>query len=281
MPSLEHRRQMSSFLRARRAALSPSEVGLPPGGRRLVKGLRREEVALLADVGLTWYTWLEQGRDIRISGAVARRVSRALRLEASDEAYFMQLAGVAAPTSGPGTAADSALVRAALDTYRAPACVLDPLFNLVAVNRLMERVYQIPPGEGRFARNQLWQFFTNPARIALYADYEEAAPHIVRSFRLSSACRIGDPEYSALIAALQESSPYFARLWSDQRAEADGPFLLRMSHPECGPLSVRWMQLPLPGSGDGMVVLLVADDEHTGRCFAAFAQERDAEGPSA
>ena len=245
-----------------------------------MSGLRREEVALLAEVGLTWYTWLEQGRDIRISAEVARRISSALRLDASDESYFLQLAGLSASTPSRTSTIDAPLLRAALDAYAAPACVLDPLLNLVAANLVMERIYGAPADRHRYAGNQLWQFFTNPARQALYARYEEAAPHMVRSFRLCSASRIGEPEYSGLVAEVQQRSPTFAHLWSSQDAEPPLSPDIRMQHAECGTLSVRPMSLPLPDSAGATMVLLVAGDEHTSDCFAGIAQQvaRRAEG---
>ena len=95
---MQHSRQrteLKAFLRSRRAALAPEAVGLPRGGRRLTPGLRREEVAALAEVGLTWYTWLEQGRAINVSAAALARIARALRLDATDEAYLFSLAGLA------------------------------------------------------------------------------------------------------------------------------------------------------------------------------------------
>jgi transcriptional regulator with XRE-family HTH domain len=87
------RGELKAFLRARRAELSPEAVGLRSGTRRLTPGLRREEVASLAEVGLTWYTWLEQGRNINVSPEVLGRVAAALRLSQSDKTYFFELAG--------------------------------------------------------------------------------------------------------------------------------------------------------------------------------------------
>src|SRR5262245_34905683 len=89
----KRRAELGVFLRLRRAAVAPESAGIPRGKRRLTPGLRREEVALLADVGVTWYTWLEQGRPINVSPATLRRVSRALQLTVSDEGYLFTLAG--------------------------------------------------------------------------------------------------------------------------------------------------------------------------------------------
>ena len=88
------RNELKAFLRTRRAMLTPEAVGLPRGTRRLTPGLRREEVATLADVGLTWYTWLEQGRDINVSAAALTRIARALSLSATDETYLFSLMGL-------------------------------------------------------------------------------------------------------------------------------------------------------------------------------------------
>lgn len=231
---------------------------------------------MLAEVGLTWYTWLEQGRDIRISAAVAQRIAAALRLDAADEAYFKQLAGVTTPAAAQVSGIDAPLLRAALETYAAPACVLDPLLNLLAANRVMEHVYGAPvEGEG-YASNQLWQFFTNPTRQALYSRYDETAPHIVRSFRLSSACRIGDPEYAGLISEVQHLSPTFARLWSGQTGDGPAGGQIEMQHAECGDLCVRPLHLPLPDGAGATVVLLVAGDERTNQCFSRISRDLEA-----
>src|SRR2546428_14011841 len=92
---LEHgaRQQLSEFLKTRRARLSPADVGLPLGNGRRIRGLRREEVASLAGVGLTWYTWFEQGREIRVSPDFLENVSRALRLSSAERQHLYVLTG--------------------------------------------------------------------------------------------------------------------------------------------------------------------------------------------
>src|SRR3989442_1726471 len=98
------RGELSEFLKSRRARISPATVGLPNGRRRRTPGLRREEVADLAGVGLTWYTWLEQGRDIRVSSEVLAAVARALRLETPERGHLFRLAGHARPPAEPADA---------------------------------------------------------------------------------------------------------------------------------------------------------------------------------
>ncbi|MEV4500352.1 helix-turn-helix transcriptional regulator, partial [Micromonospora arborensis] len=93
--SADHRRaELRDFLRSRRERVSPADVGMPGGGRRRTPGLRREEVAVLAGVGVSWYTWLEQGRDINVSEDVLDAIGRTLRLEAVERAHLYRLAGL-------------------------------------------------------------------------------------------------------------------------------------------------------------------------------------------
>src|SRR5882724_6384985 len=91
------RRELSQFLKTRRARLAPADVGLPPGDGRRIRGLRREEVAVLAGVGLTWYTWLEQGREIQVSTAFLENIVRALKLDHAERMHLFTLAQRRAP----------------------------------------------------------------------------------------------------------------------------------------------------------------------------------------
>src|SRR5207302_6142370 len=97
-----HRAELADFLRKRRASIRPDEVGLPNGGRRRTPGLRREEVALLAGVGTTWYTWLEQGRDVRASQEVLEALAQALQLTPAERTHLLVLGrGQEAPAVSP------------------------------------------------------------------------------------------------------------------------------------------------------------------------------------
>src|SRR5436190_20684268 len=131
------RRELADFLRSRRERISPELVGLPAGGRRRTPGLRREEVAQLAGVGVTWYTWLEQGRPIRPSESVLGAIATALRLDPSERAHLLTLAGIAPPDhlavrqpppADPGTER----VLAALEPY--PAIVVAARHSYIAWN---------------------------------------------------------------------------------------------------------------------------------------------------
>src|SRR5947209_19884700 len=103
--------ELSQFLKSRRARISPTTLGLPSGRRRRTPGLRREEVAELAGVGLTWYTWLEQGRDIRVSRQVLTAIARVLQLEPAERAHLFRLAGHVPQESAAGGASTAARQR--------------------------------------------------------------------------------------------------------------------------------------------------------------------------
>src|SRR5438477_4898166 len=139
------RRELASFLRARREGLQPEEVGLPRRGRRRVKGLRRHEVADLAAVSDTWYTWLEQGRNINVSAHLLDAVTRALRLDEDAWRYVRRLAGVPVidPKPSPNEASEE-LRGLVEDMLPSPACLTTGPFDFLAWNRAYAEVFGDP-----------------------------------------------------------------------------------------------------------------------------------------
>jgi transcriptional regulator with XRE-family HTH domain len=209
------RTELADFLRTRRERLTPDDVGLPAGGRRRTPGLRREEVALLAGVGVTWYTWLEQGRDINASVQVLDAIARTLRMDSQERWHLFQLAGVTVvgPTSQcDGVDPAGQLVLDQLDPL--PAAVLSPRYEILAYNRaynaLAGDLDAIAPGE----RNQLWLFFTHPHWLDLcVGNRAEAAAHLVGTMRASMTDHLDDPLWTSLVRRLREASPEFEALW--------------------------------------------------------------------
>jgi len=135
-PDEMRRRELSGFLRSRRERLTPLQAGLPANGRRRTPGLRREEVAQLAGVGVTWYTWLEQGRDIKVSTQVLEAISRTLMLDHDERVHLYTLAGSAEVPMGPDCAELTPAVRTMLDQFVPfPACVQNGKYDLLAWNR--------------------------------------------------------------------------------------------------------------------------------------------------
>src|SRR5271166_4946470 len=157
------RDELAKFLRARRAALQPEMFGFSSGKRRRTPGLRREEVASLALVGVTWYTWLEQGRDIRVSAGVLDRTAKALRLSPSDTTYLFVLAGYVRPETDASTSQVDARLQQIIDGFTAgPAMISNGRFDCVAFNHLADIIYQWDAYKGPFARNFLWRSFMDP-----------------------------------------------------------------------------------------------------------------------
>src|SRR6516225_9954802 len=141
--TLERRRALGAFLMARRARLCPTALGLPVAGRRRTPGLRREEVAQLAGLSVTWYTWIEQGRDVSVSPAALARLARTLQLSGAERTYLFDLAGKRDPAGpAPALAPEApAALEAAVQAIAAPAYVLDRQCNAVAWNALASRLF--------------------------------------------------------------------------------------------------------------------------------------------
>nr|WP_242001718.1 helix-turn-helix domain-containing protein [Kribbella steppae] len=155
---MARREELREFLRARRAAVSPGEVGLPDVGKRRTPGLRREEVASLAGVGVSWYTWLEQGRDINVSGEVLDAISKALRLSEPERSHLYLLAGLNPPVRSATVGAVTEELRRLVDAWSPrPAILRDQYWNLLAINDATRTVF----GYDDTDHNCLISFFTN------------------------------------------------------------------------------------------------------------------------
>jgi transcriptional regulator with XRE-family HTH domain len=180
------RAELSDFLKSRRARIAASSVGLPHRARRRTPGLRREEVADLAGVGVTWYTWLEQGRDIRVSPEVLAGIARALQLEPAERAHLFRLAGHEPPASEPAAAVISPRLQHVLDCWDPfPGHVTGRRRDVLAWNRASELINgwsRLP--EDR--RNILWFTFQVPSTRRLLLDWEHEAVLSVAALRAES-----------------------------------------------------------------------------------------------
>jgi transcriptional regulator with XRE-family HTH domain len=208
---MPRRVELSRFLRSRRARVRPEEVGLSAGGRRRTPGLRREEVALLADVGVSWYTWLEQGRDIHVSEPLLERLARALRLTPTERAHLFELAHgrpAARPVISPGTV--SGTLQRVIDAHPFPALVSTRRWDVLAWNEpavILYGDFGLLPIE---QRNGLWSMFMNPERRARMPGWENDARRAVAGFRLDAARAAERTEFDALAAELTRISPEWA-----------------------------------------------------------------------
>jgi transcriptional regulator with XRE-family HTH domain len=233
------REELADFLRRRRASLTPEDVGLPNGGRRRTPGLRREEVAMLAGVGTTWYTWLEQGRDVRASLDVLEALSAALQLTPAERSHLILLGrGEEAPACKPPAERVSPTLRRLVENLGPTAAyVLGRRWDYLAWNRAACALFGDFGSIPRPARNHLWLLFMDPARRAMLGDWDRTARLAAAKFRADSARHLGDPSFAELIHALRQSSPEFCKAWKRHEVARAGEGRKELQHPVHGTLT--------------------------------------------
>jgi transcriptional regulator with XRE-family HTH domain len=214
--SLERtRKELSEFLRRHRERLMPADVGLPSSGRRRTAGLRREEVAALAGVGITWYTWLEQGREIGVSEDFLLRLAKILKLDDAECCHLFLLAHQRPP---PPEAyhwpSVSPLVQQMMDELvMRPAYVTNLRWDVVAWNAAADRLFDFS-GKEPSGRNVLRMVFTDPDLRRHLPSWRSDAPRLMESFRRDLALVPDDPAMLSLVEDLKKLSPDFRRWWS-------------------------------------------------------------------
>ncbi|MGH3904790.1 MAG: helix-turn-helix transcriptional regulator [Pseudonocardiaceae bacterium] len=242
----KRRGEMSDFLRSRREQLVRSDFGLPPLSRARVLGLRREEISYLSGVSVTWYTWLEQGRDINPSRQVLDAVARTLRLSSPEHSYLLSLAGYSPRQATPGPSAPSmpAHVQRLLDALdRFPAYAITADWSIVGWNAAYEGLYPNVASVAVEDRNLLWLVFTDPYVRELLPDWEMTSRRFLAEFRAEAGPRLGEPRICDLIRRLTSVSDAFRLGWD---SHAVGGFASReriFRHPEAGELRFEHHQL--------------------------------------
>lgn len=260
------REELSDFLRSRRAAVTPEEVGLRSTGRRRTPGLRREEVAELADVGLSWYTWLEQGRDISASVQVLDALARALLLTPGEREHLLKLAGATPagppkPTTPGGSRIDGELVAMVAALAPHPAFVLDERFDVVAHNPpaelVMHDLLTAPLGERNLL---LWLFRDREAWSGVEDGWSRTARANLLDFRTVHADHAGDPAFDELLAELRKTGEPFGAWWAEHDVAPLEPTRKRFPHPELGELRMLLLQSHLVHTSHRLRILVPADD---------------------
>ncbi|MCN9239575.1 helix-turn-helix domain-containing protein [Streptomyces sp. RY43-2] len=272
------RHELAAFLRHRREHLSPEQVGLPRGRRRRTPGLRREEIAQLSAVGVTWYTWLEQARDIKVSAQVLDALARALLLDASERAHLFQLAGATDPAPGASCPSVTAAQRALLEQLEPiPACIQNSRYDILAYNRtyglLLCDLETVPPAD----RNCLVLCFTNADWRASLHDPEEVMRVMAAKFRGSMAGHLGEPAWKLLLKRLMAESAEFRAVWERHEVVGSRGRRKQFRNAHVGLVAVDHTDLWLgPHQGPRMVTYPPADDESRGKLekLQAIALER-------
>ncbi|MEY9944588.1 helix-turn-helix transcriptional regulator [Kitasatospora sp. GAS1066B] len=259
------RTELAAFLKACRARVSPEDVGLPPGLRRRTPGLRREEVAQLAGVGVTWYTWLEQGRPINASEQVMSAVSRALLLDAVERTHLFRLAGLPGDElAGLSCLAVDPTMQVILDGLTPmPAAICNRRFDVLAFNAGYDALFPgatrtVAPG-GR--RNSMWCAFTVPDCCNPFLNRDEELPRMVGVMRAAYASHIGEPAWEEWVRELSAASPRFRELWATQQVAPARTALKVFRHAGAGEIRVQAAYLTMPGAPELYMVVYTPETE--------------------
>lgn len=267
------RHELASFLRNRRERITPEQIGLLTSGRRRTPGLRREEAAQLAGVGVTWYTWLEQGRDIAPSAQVLDAIARTLALDLHERTHLFGLSGAPDPANAERCHAVRDTVRLLLDQLEPfPASVVNGRYDLLAYNRTYQAVVGDLDSLRAEDRNALWRLFTEPSARARIVDWDEAAERMVASFRAAMANHMGEPAWKCFLARMLGASPEFVEIWERHDVRPIQRMTKRMFSPEVGLLQLESTSLWIAESvGVRMVTYTPLDDETRARLEALYA----------
>jgi transcriptional regulator with XRE-family HTH domain len=258
----EDRKMLADFLRIRRERLTPQQVGLPGYQRRRTPGLRREEVAQLASMSLTWYTWLEQARSISVSSSVLASLATALRLTDDERRYMFILAGKHNELDElPTTNTISTALQAIVDNQGYfPAYLMGRYWELLAWNRaaclLFGDLDALPTQE----RNLIWYTFLNPEARLRIVDWPERAQRLIAEFRVDCSAYLAEPEFVAFVDNLKRNSAEFAEWWGKQDVYGRVGGQREFNHPNAGRLVFEQTTFHLSGASGIKLVIHAPGD---------------------
>lgn len=246
---------LSVFLKTHRAKIQPQSVGLPVGTRRRTPGLRREEVAQLAGVSSTWYTWLEQGRDIKVSTSVLDCISTSLQLSVDERKYLYALA----LETGPGTTLiheqsvpqiSPSLNRILLELKHCPTLISDRRCHIVGWNQAASHVFldfeQIPYEQ----RNMIRLLFIRKEFQRLAINWEQFVKGYLAIFRAYYGQYVEDPWYNHFLEEMRGIHPRFDDLWEQSDVSSAPDVLLEFRHAKAGKMLFHLTSLQVHGSED-------------------------------
>lgn len=273
---LDHQR--SEFLRRCRLRLTPEEVGLPSGRRSRTGGLRREDVAALSGVSASWYTWLEQGRDIRVSDGVLERVSQALRLSEDERTYLYSLVQHRLPRLPHDTGSEAPPdVLRMIHSLPHPAVVMNLRCDILAWNAANSALYfdygTLPAGE----RNLLEMLLTRPNSHLTPAQLENAVRRLIGRLRFDYSKCADDPRFEALFKRLVTSSPLFARLWRVPDVSLNAFGLHTLQHARFGQMTFEHTSYVPDGHPYIRVVMCTPENAAARRAVALVAAGQSAD----
>lgn len=228
--------ELADFLKTRRARILPSQAGLSSAARRRTPGLRREEVAQLAGIGITWYTWLEQGRPIRVSNQVIESLSRVLMLDKQERIHLYLLANQPLPAEIPGYQGTiSPVLQHVLDNMvLCPSLVSDQRWNVIGWNKAACAILGDFSKMSARDRNIVWAMFTDKKFKQLYPDWEQHAKGLLGRFRSTCGQYIEDSWLAQFIDDLKQESDEFRMWWQLHEIKSNNEVYKRLNHPDAG-----------------------------------------------
>lgn len=251
------RHELAAFLRSSRARLVPDREPARGERRRRLRGGRREEVAERAGISVTWYTWLEQARDVSVSSAALARISRALRLSAAERAYLFEIAALRDPETTDASAAEESPVplQRIVDALSVPAYALDRTWNVIAMNDGAARLFvgwtKTEPV------NLLHYVFLDATAQTLISDWTDRALRVIAEFRADSSRHVGDEQLRGFVDDLAVRSAFFRNAWSVHAVLNREGGRRRFDHPVDGRLEFDQVTFTPVQSRDTKLVMLV------------------------
>ena len=255
-PSLEERKELGTFLSSRRARLQPSELGLPTGQRR-TPGLRREEVALLAGVSVSWYTWLEQGRDIGVSDEVLKRLSAVLRLDRSESLHLFALSSRQPPVVATCGELSDGLIYLVQAINPVPAYVRNSRLDILAWNPAVADLFVDYGGLEPHERNTLRLMFLYPPYRSLMRDWEQLARGTISVFHAARAKASDKTSFDRLVKEIGAGSEEFRAWWPKIDVQGFDEGGKRLRHPTHGLLDLTYVALTPEGRPDLSLVTYI------------------------
>ncbi|MET0866262.1 MAG: helix-turn-helix transcriptional regulator [Nakamurella sp.] len=247
--------ELGQLLRSRRERLTPAEVGLPTGTRRRTAGLRREEVALLANLSTTYYTFLEQGRPVRPSVQILDALAAALRMSEAEHRYLLVLGlgqelleinDTGATSSGRPEVVDERAVDLVQRLEPFPTLIKGRRWDVLAANPAARELFGDWDGQGNLLR---WMLTSDMAR-AVYLDWEPEARAMLGRFRIAAARHPGDPDFKALVDELLTGSTEMRSWWPQQDVASPGSGTKKLWHPRLGTINYSHVVLQLADEPD-------------------------------
>lgn len=259
---------LGAFVRSARDRVTPQQAGIAGGQRRRTPGLRREEVAQLCDISVTWYTWIEQGRDVSVSAAVWARLATVLQMTRAERAYLFELADLSDPEhNGTAVPAPTVSLQSCVDSINVPAYILDRHWNVLAFNAALDQVFV--GWMGAQAQPNLLRFiFLDAQAPAIVVDWETRANRVVAEFRADIGVYLDDADTANLIDELLTGSPVFRHWWSRQVVVEREGGLRAFNHPQLGYREFEQITFRLATQHDCKLVMLLHGTESVGESNA-------------